>query len=38
MLRQSLANIIARGKSMLAHSVMDVVFVLDETINPGSVS
>ena len=27
-----------RGKSMLAHSVMDVVFVLDETINPGSVS
>lgn len=32
-LGQSLA--IARGKSMLAHSAMNVVFMLDEVINPG---
>ena len=31
---QSLA-VDARGKSMLARSAMTVVFVLDETINPG---
>ncbi len=32
-LGQSLVQ--TRGKSMLAHSAMNVVFMLDEVINPG---